>query len=83
MKVYDEDDPMELQGIEVTGVEMEFQARALIEEFLSVQLSGEELMSLFRSPFYIGTHHLYLTLGEEKIAQLIEGYTTSETISAR
>ena len=71
MKDFEDDDPMELQAIEISGTDPEFQANVLIEEFLSMGVTKLELMDLFRSRFYAGTHRLYRILGEQKIHQLI------------
>ncbi len=73
MKEFEEDDPMELQAIGITGVDPEFHALTVIDEFLIMGMAAEDLFHLFQEPFYQGTYQLYQQLGEKRIRDLITG----------
>ena len=46
-------------------------ATCLVEEYLLMGYGDEELLALFRDPFYQGIHHLYRQYGEAGIRALI------------
>ena len=46
-------------------------ARAVAEEFASLGYDEEQLVALFRRPFYTGAHQAYRVLGEVEIRSLI------------
>ena len=71
MKEFENDDPMELQAIVMPEGDLEAQARFIIEEFSSMGMPEQNILELFRNPFYTGTHRLYQHLGEKEIAELI------------
>ena len=71
-KEFDHDDPFELKAVEISGGDLEFQARAFITEFLSLEKSRDELIGMFNDRFYAGMYHLTVTLGVEKIIDLID-----------
>ena len=72
MKEFEDDDPMELEAVAIPDGDPEEQARFMMEEFLSMGMSKDEVLDLFRNPFYLGTHRLYRKLGEERLARLID-----------
>jgi hypothetical protein len=80
MKEFEDDDPMELQAISFPEGDLEAQAIAFIEEFLSMGMPGDGVMELFRNPFYLGTHRLLVKLGNERIQKLIENQRLSAFI---
>jgi hypothetical protein len=73
-KEFEHDDPMELRAIALPGGDAEMQARAFIEEFLFMGMSKQELVDIFKNPFYSGAHRLYQKFGEDKIIALIDDY---------
>jgi hypothetical protein len=70
MKEFEDDDPMELEAVVIPDGDLEEQARFMMEEFLGMGMPKEDVLDLFRNPFYLGTHRLYRMLGEEKIRRL-------------
>jgi hypothetical protein len=44
----------------------------VVEEYVRMGFSDEQLMGLFRSSFFAGTHALYHARGDEWVRQLIE-----------
>jgi len=72
MKEFEDDDPMELQGMMMPERDPEVQAAVIIEEFLSMGMPEKRVLELFKDPFYLGTSQLCSILGEERIAELIQ-----------
>ena len=76
-KDFEEDDPLELIGVELSGVFptesdcMEEMARTFIDEYARIGWNREELLKLFRDPFYQGPHRIYQTKGEAFVQRLI------------
>ena len=73
----DETDPMELVGVclPVPDIDTTRQmAECFVEEFVRLGRSAEELMAMFRNPFYGGAHRAYQALGEASIQELIVKY---------
>lgn len=71
VKEFEHSDPLELKGIEISGGDIEFQAKAMIGEFIAMGTSKEDLIRMFNDPFYAGIYHLTQLLGEDKIIDLI------------
>ena len=71
-KEFDHDDPFELKAMEIPGGDLEFQVRAFIDEFSSLGKSKDELIGMFNDRFYAGMYHLTVTLGIEKIIEIID-----------
>lgn len=71
MKEFEDDDPMELQAISFPEGDLEAQAIAFIEEFLSMGMPRENVLEIFRNPFYLGSYRLLMKLGDERIQNLI------------
>lgn len=69
-----EEDPYELVGMVIPGEEgqSEAMAQALIEEFILLGWNKKQLMTLFTSPLYLGTHHIYQEKGSAWVQALIE-----------
>ncbi len=73
-KEFEHDDPMELvsfalpQGDE--GMEREM-ARCLADEFIRMGISDDELLGMFRNPFYSVLHGLYQSMGEAAVKDFI------------
>lgn len=68
---FEPDDPMELVGVAFPTGDVDEMAECLVEEFVKMGMGDEELLQLFRSPFYGGTHAIYKKRGEEYVRALI------------
>lgn len=68
-----EEDPYELVGMVLPGAEgqTEAMAAALVEEFILLGWNEKQLMTLFTSPLYLGTHRIYREKGEAWVQALI------------
>ncbi len=71
-KPFEDDDPMELIGVALPEGDMEAAAEALVEEFVRMGFDDEQLLHLFKNPFYTGTPQIYQQTGEEYVRALIE-----------
>jgi hypothetical protein len=69
-----EEDPYELVGMVIPGEEgqTEAMAQAFIEEFILLGWNEKQLMTLFTSPLYLGTHRIYQEKGSVWVQALIE-----------
>lgn len=69
-----EEDPYELVGMVIPGEEgqTEQMAQAFIEEFLLLGWGEKQLMTLFTSPLYLGTHRIYQEKGDAWVQALIK-----------
>jgi len=70
-KPFEDDDPMELVGMAFPAGDPDQMAECIVEEFVRMGLSDQELLSLFQSPLYDGTHRIYQEKGEEYVKALI------------
>ena len=68
---FEADDPMELVGVALPDGDPEELAGAIVEEFIRMGLSNEELLALFRDPFYAGPHAIWRSRGDEYVRGLI------------
>lgn len=60
------DDPMNLFAVEVPG-DPELMLRLLVEEYARMGWGLDALLGLFRDPFYVAAHGLWLHFGEEEL----------------
>jgi len=60
------EDPMNLFAFEVPG-DPELMLRYLVEEYARMGWGLEELLRLFRDPFYVAAHGLWLHYGEDEL----------------
>jgi hypothetical protein len=60
------DDPMNLFAVEVPG-DPELMLRLLVEEYARMGWGLDALLGLFRDPFYVAAHGLWLHYGEEEL----------------
>ncbi len=77
MREPDADDPMELVGVRLPVLDdqaMKDMAECFVEEFVRLGHTADDLMSMFRDPFYGGVHQAYQALGEAHIGELITKY---------
>ncbi len=70
------DDPMELMGVAMPtdpdGDEaMAVMAESLADEFLRIGYSQEQVMQMFRDPFFRMTHEIWRVWGEEKVRAVV------------
>lgn len=70
----DPDDPMGLIGVVVPASPGALDEMALVfaEEFLRMGYSPEEVLGIFRNPFYRGPNQVYTLRGEEGVCKIIE-----------
>jgi hypothetical protein len=68
------DDPQELVGVELPGDETVTRemAEAFADEFASLGFSREQILALYRAPFYAGAHQAWALLGEENIRRIVD-----------
>ena len=62
------DDPMNLFAVEVPG-DPELMLRLLVEEYARMGWGLDALICLFRDPFYVAAHGLWLHYGEEELTR--------------
>jgi len=60
------DDPMNLYAVEIPG-DPELMLRLLVEEYARMGFGLEALLGLFRDPFYVAAHGLWLHYGEAEL----------------
>jgi hypothetical protein len=88
-KDFDPDDPMELVGVELGEGSIEEMAECLLEEYMRDGWDDENLLCLFRDPFYRATYRIYQEKGEKYVLALIGkvrqkwGYWKGADISVR
>jgi hypothetical protein len=68
------DDPQVLVGVSLPGDEKTTleMAEAFADEFAQLGTGSEEILAMFRSPFYAGAHRAYTVLGELTLRRLID-----------
>lgn len=71
MKPAEPHDPMELIGVALPGGSMQAMAACLVEEYLMLGYSDEQLLALFRRPCFGATHGIYRARGEDYVRALI------------
>lgn len=67
---------LDLLGVEVPlpsgqGTEMAEMARCFVDEFVRMGWNDEDLLGLFRDPFYRGPHLVYRQCGEAYVRELL------------
>ena len=60
------DDPLSLHAVEVPG-NADLMLRMLVEEYARIGWGLEALLRLFRDPFYVAAHGLWLHYGEDEL----------------
>ena len=68
------DDPHELVGVALPGDEASTREMAVTfaEELAQLGKSREQILGLFRDPFYAGAHGVLEALGEEEIGRIVD-----------
>ncbi|MBI3126946.1 MAG: hypothetical protein HYZ11_05010 [Candidatus Tectomicrobia bacterium] len=68
------EDPMELVSIPMPGAAAEIEremAKCLAEEYLRMGHTPEEILAMFRDPFYSVLHNLCRAMGEDEIRKIV------------
>ncbi len=68
---------MELVGVRLPVADqaaLEEMAECFAEEFIRLGHGGDDVLELFRNPYYVGPHKAYRELGEERISEMIDRY---------
>ena len=71
MKALQWDDPHELVGVGLAEGDSDFMVECLVEEYLLLGWSDDQLMSLFTRPCFGMTHRIYLDRGQQYVADAI------------
>jgi hypothetical protein len=75
-KSFEEDDPMELVGVELVTPEdydaFGEMARAFIAEYAMMGFSRDQILRIFQNPLYQGPHAIYASRGENYVCDLID-----------
>lgn len=83
-KEFEQDDPMSLTGMvfplsKEQGLKAEeTMVSCLIEEYLCMGFSPEQILGIFKDPFYQAPYHVYGTRGENYIQEMIHKVCDSE-----
>jgi hypothetical protein len=73
-KRFESDDPMEIVGMRFPdddGKIADEMGRTFIDEFLRMGWPPDEILSLFRDPFYRAAHAVYRRRGEPFVVEMI------------
>jgi hypothetical protein len=73
----DPEDPMQLVGVGLPTGDLDSvvdMAECFVEEFLRLGHPQDQVLEMFRNPFYRAAHGAYEALGEERIASIVEAY---------
>jgi hypothetical protein len=70
----DPSDPMLLVGVDLPADEATLResCAAFAEEFARMGYNEEQLMGLFRTPFYAGMHQVWQSLGDEAVRVVVQ-----------
>jgi len=71
-KEFEDDDPMELVQMFLPEGDPEAMAECFVEEFIWLGYGSQQLLDLFRNPFYAGAHAIYRRQGEAYVLGLID-----------
>ncbi len=76
-------DPMELVGVTVPGGDLDYMAECLIDEYMLLGWSDDQLESLFKDSFFHIPHQIYLTRGDAYVCSLIRKKRANWSIRTR
>ena len=71
---WDPEDPMEFMGVRLpvpTEAEADEMVVCLVDEFVRMGFGEEQLLGLFRDPFYAATHDVWRRKGEAYVRDVI------------
>ena len=73
-KDFDPEDPNELVGVNVGGGDANQALDGIVQEYLFLGWTAQQILMLFRSPYYGATHRIFLQMGaahvKERVKQL-------------
>lgn len=73
-KDFEDDDPMEIVGMTFAdpgGKMAEEMGRTFVDEYLRMGFPPDEILALFRDPFYRAVHAIYQQRGEAFVERMI------------
>jgi hypothetical protein len=79
-KALEDDDPMEIVGMKFAdpdGKIADEMGRTFIDEFFRMGWPADEILRLFRDPFYQAAHAVYRRRGEAAIVEMIASVQAS------
>ncbi len=71
MKHAEPQDPLELVGVGLPGGCMDDMATCIVEEYLMLGCSEEQILALFRRPCFGATHRIYRLKGENHVRAIV------------
>jgi hypothetical protein len=71
-KQVEQGDPMELHVIGMSGGDEMLQLQIYVEEYISMGMTKDEILEIFKNPFYAGLYSLFHRLGEPTIMAVLE-----------
>ena len=71
-KKFEPEDPMELMGVEVPGGDPDQVLDGIVQEYLLLGWKPPRILSLFRSPYFSGTHQIYRQKGEAYVKERVQ-----------
>lgn len=75
-KNYENDDPMELKGIQIAGADFDQMVENVIEEYIMLGYDDKMILWIFKNPFYKFTNNVYKLKGAKYVQQSIEKIKT-------
>ena len=73
-KEFEDDDPMEIVGMtfaDPDGKIAEEMGRTFVDEYLRMGWPPEDILAVFRDPFYRAVHAIYRLRGEAFVVEMI------------
>ena len=64
---FDPEDPMELVGVGGPAVDDREMVLAVVDEYVRMGFSADEIIALFRDPCYSMTHRIWMENGEDYV----------------
>ncbi len=87
MKVFESEDPMELVGVSFArrpGNEaLDEMACSIVEEYMRMGWTGENILRLFRNPAFKLTHNILQQRGESYVRRLVDSVDEARDDLAR
>ena len=71
-KKFDPEDPMELVGVEIPGIDPTVMLDDIVREYVLLGWDASRILELFRSPQFGATHHLLQLKGEAYVTERVQ-----------
>ena len=71
LKDFDPEDPTELVGVAIPGCDSAQALEGIVREYQLMGWTAQQIMTLFRSPYYGATHQIYREMGEAHVKQRV------------